>query len=332
MLEKPNIQEPKIIDCLKEQYGLTVVRLEFLPLGADVNTAVYRVDTENTPLYLKLRQGEFNEAAVSVPRILYDSGIKQVIAPKPNQNGQLIAKLDSLNLALYPFVQGENGFEVELTDKQWTEFGAVLAGIHKTQIPPKLKEGIPSETFSPKWRETVRAFLKRVETEDFREPTAVKLADFIKSKLSTIEQIVEQADELGFALNKQNLEFVLCHADIHAGNVLIETSGAFYVVDWDTLVFAPKERDLMFIGGGVGGVWNKPEEERLFYEGYGQTSVNPTAIAYFRYERIIEDIAAYCQQIFLTDRGGQDREQGFKFFTNQFLPNNVVDMAIKQRN
>lgn len=267
-----------------------------------------------------------------MPRILYDSGIKQVIAPKPNQNGQLIAKLDSLNLALYPFVQGENGFEVELTDKQWTEFGAVLAGIHKTQIPPKLKEGIPSETFSPKWRETVRAFLKRVETEDFREPTAVKLADFIKSKLSTIEQIVEQADELGFALNKQNLEFVLCHADIHAGNVLIETSGAFYVVDWDTLVFAPKERDLMFIGGGVGGVWNKPEEERLFYEGYGQTSVNPTAIAYFRYERIIEDIAAYCQQIFLTDRGGQDREQGFKFFTNQFLPNNVVDMAIKQRN
>ena len=40
MLEKPNIPEELIISRLQEEYGLRVAHLEFLPLGADVNTAV----------------------------------------------------------------------------------------------------------------------------------------------------------------------------------------------------------------------------------------------------------------------------------------------------
>lgn len=30
---------------------------------------------------------------------------------------------------------------------------------------------------------------------------------------------------------------------------------------------APKERNLMFIGGGVANVWNNPREEKFFYKG-----------------------------------------------------------------
>lgn len=32
------------------------------------------------------------------------------------------------------------------------------------------------------------------------------------------------------------------------------------IVDWDEPIMAPKERDLMFIGGGVANVWNDPSE------------------------------------------------------------------------
>lgn len=54
----------------------------------------------------------------------------------------------------------------------------------------------------------------------------------------------------------------------------------FYLVDWDDPIMAPKERDLMFIGGGVGNVWNRSHEEELFYEGYGKVDVNPVLLAY----------------------------------------------------
>lgn len=47
MLEKPDIQDESIIVCLQGEYGLNVVRLVFLPLEADLNTAVYRVITDD---------------------------------------------------------------------------------------------------------------------------------------------------------------------------------------------------------------------------------------------------------------------------------------------
>jgi len=35
-----------------------------------------------------------------------------------------------------------------------------------------------------------------------------------------------------------------------------------------------------------------------------QTQIDSIALAYYRYERIIQDIAAYCEQILLTDSSG----------------------------
>lgn len=83
----------------------------------------------------------------------------------------------------------------------------------------------------------------------------------------------------------------------------------------------------MIVGGC--GVWNSAREEALFYQGYGQTEIDPIALAYYRYERIIQDIAAFCQQLFLTGEGGKDREQGFMYFTGHFLPNHEVEIAFK---
>ncbi len=35
--------------------------------------------------------------------------------------------------------------------------------------------------------------------------------------------------------------------------MLIDANDALYIVDWDNPILAPKERDLMFIGGGQMG-------------------------------------------------------------------------------
>jgi spectinomycin phosphotransferase len=101
------------------------------------------------------------------------------------------------------------------------------------------------------------------------------------------------------------------------------------MIDWDDPILAPKERDLMFVGAGIGGVWNKAREEALFFEGYGRTEIDPIAMAYYRYERIIQDIAIYCQQILLTDEGGEDREQSYQHMISNFLPNRTIEIAYK---
>jgi spectinomycin phosphotransferase len=331
MLEKPDLQDEKIIACLRDEYGLLVVQVAFLPLGADRNTAVYRVVADDaTPYFLKLRRGTFDELAVALPKFLSDQGIVQIIAPLATKTGQLWARLDAFKTILYPFVEGHNGYEVGLSDRQWVDFGTALKSIHTAVVPPALIRRIQQETYSPRWRETVRTFLERVEDDAFDDAVAVKLAAFLKARRDEILDLVGRAERLAQELQARPREFILCHSDIHAGNILIDANDAFYIVDWDDPILAPKERDLMFVGAGLMGAGHSPqEEETLFYRGYGQTQIDPIALAYYRYERIIQDIAIFCEQIFLTNEGGEDREQSFQYLTSNFLPNGVLEIAYK---
>ncbi len=85
-------------------------------------------------------------------------------------------------------------------------------------IPSALTSGTPRENFSPKWRETVKKFLMRIENEIFEEPVAVKMAELLKSKSSEILNLVDRAEKLAITLKNQPLEYILCHADIHGWN------------------------------------------------------------------------------------------------------------------
>ena len=334
MLTKPDLKDEKIITCLRDAYGIDVATIAFLPLGADFNTAVYRITTNNgSDYFLKLRSGEFIEASVSVPKYLADLGIKQVIPPLATKTEQLWTSLASFKAILYPYIEGRNGVEAKLSDQQWAQFGAAIKRLHSTDIPSSITNGVPRETFSSKWRETVKSFLGGIENEVFEEPVAVKMALFLKSKNSEILKLVERAENLAIMLQTQPLDYILCHADMHGWNLMIDKEGALYIVDWDTLIFAPKERDLMFIGAGI---WvsslTAAEEESLFYQGYTQTKINQDAIAYYRFERIIQDIGDYCEYIFLSDEGGDDRMQCFEHLQPVFLPNGAIERAYDSYN
>ncbi len=329
MLERPDLPDEGLIACLQVEYALPVAQVTFLPLGADVNTAVFRVVTDDgTPFFLKSRRGDFDEISVTLPKFFSEQGIPHIIAPLATQTGPLWTNLDAFKLILYPFVEGRNGYEAELSDSQWIESGAVLKRIHTVVVPPVLISRIPRETYSPQWREIVKTFLARFEVDVFADPVAVETAACLRAKRAEVIDLVRRAERLAQLLQAQPPEFTVCHSDIHAGNVLIDADGAFYIVDWDNPIQAPKERDLMFIGGGQGFIGHTAqEEEDLFYRGYGQTPIDPAALAYYRYERIVQDIAAFCQQIFLTDEGGEDREQALYYLKSNFLPNGTLEIA-----
>jgi spectinomycin phosphotransferase len=151
----------------------------------------------------------------------------------------------------------------------------------------------------------------------------------MKDNKSLILQLVDQAEKLSQQAQAQSPQFVLCHSDIHGGNVFIDKNDTLYIVDWDEPILAPKERDLMFIGEGVANVWNNPHEEQLFYKGYGKTDVNTVILAYYRLERIVEDIALYGNELLLTESDGEGRAKMYGHFIAMFEPNGVVDIAFK---
>ena len=329
MLEKPDLKDDEIIACLEQQYSLRIENIDFLPIGADFNTVVYRAAADDRKSYfVKLRLGEIPASLTAVPKFLSDLGIKQVIPPLATRTGQLWADFYPYKMILSLYIEGHSGFEQPLTDRDWVEFGRILRKFHSADIPQKFTKDIPRESFSPRWRQSVKMFLARVQKEDFPEPIAAQMAAYLNSKRDEIYTLIERSEHLAHIIQPHPPEFILCHADIHVGNLLIADTGAIYMVDWDTLIFAPKERDLMFVGGGLGGGSHTSEQEiNLFYQGYGETNIDGNVMAFYRYERILEDIAVYCEKIFLTDVGGEDRQQSFEFLKSNFLPNGTIALA-----
>lgn len=331
MLEKPNLHDELIVACLEIDFTLSVSSITFLPLGADLNTAVYRaVADDGQPYFVKLRRGVFDETSVALPRFLSEQGIKPIIAPLPAQTGKLWAELGAFKLILYPFIAGHDGYEVKMSERHWRDFGTALKRIHTAAVPPALCGRIRQEEYSPTYRAAVKSFLDRIEEDSFDDPVAVEVAAFLRSKQGEIRDLVRRAERLALALQARSPEFIVCHSDIHAGNIFIGVADTFYIVDWDEPIRAPKERDLMYIGGALLGRWRTAEEEEaLFYPAYGQTEIDPRAMAYYRYERIIEDIAIYCEQLLLTDEGGDDRQQSLGYLKSNFLPGHTIETAYK---
>ena len=327
MLTKPDIADGLIISHLQEEYNIHVSTLTFLPLGADIGTAVYRVVADDgTGHFLKLRKG-FDEINVTVPLFLKSQGIQEIIAPFETKSNQGWADFGEYKMILYPFIEGQDGFEVELSDQLLRNLGRALKAIHSTEIPPELKQQIPQETYSPQFRESMKSFQEQVTNKTFEDPIAQKLAEFIKTKQAEITHLTERAQELALELRTKPLEFVICHTDIHGGNMMISDKNELYIVDWDAPILAPKERDLMFIGGGVDWIWKSEREEAVFYEGYGKTDINLSVLAYYRYERIVQDLVAYCEALLSTTKGGADREPALETFIRNFEPGQTIEIA-----
>src|SRR5215216_5309958 len=123
MLEKPNIPDDLIISNLQQEYGLHVAELTFLPIGADLGSAVYRVVTDDGTAYFLKSRKTFDEIIVEVPLFLKSQGIREIIAPYETKSKQGWVDFGQYKMILYPFIEGKNGFEMDLTDQHRRTLG-----------------------------------------------------------------------------------------------------------------------------------------------------------------------------------------------------------------
>lgn len=331
MLEKPDVEDAKIVACLRSEYGLRMVEFAFLPLGGDLSSALYRgVADDGAPYFIKLRRGAFDETTVELPKFMYALGITQIIPPLETKRGQLRADFGEWKIILYPFVEGKNGYETALSQAQWSEFGAAMRRIHSVILPPELAQNIERESYSPEWRTSTTRLVARVMNESFDDPIAAEAAAFLRERADKARALVARAGELAEQMQARSLEFGLCHGDLHAGNLLIAPHGPAYVVDWDYPVLAPRERDLQFIGGGQGFIAENAEaEERLFYAGYGDAQIDPAALAYYRFDRAVMDITVEGERVLDLNLTPKERAQSLEYFKWEWLPGFPIERAYR---
>jgi spectinomycin phosphotransferase len=313
----------ELIAYVRAAYGLKAERVEQIEGREHAESTAYRIVAGDAVYFLKLGR----EQPSPLARHLVDSGIRQVLAPlRPND--PISTGIGDAQATLYPYIKGEDGFRRRLNEDQWTALGAAIRAVHDVALPEPVSQVMRREAYTDVWRRKVRGYLDPTPAQYARDDVSRELLSLLWSKRTEIEALVGHAEQLASSVSRRALPVVPCHGDLHAGNVLIDQAGTLTIVDWDDPVLAPRERDLMFIGAGIGGVWNRPEECDAFYRGYGAVRVDAEALAYYRCERIVEDIAVFCDRLLLrADEDAVDRKKVFRKLAEAFGPNDVVEIA-----
>jgi spectinomycin phosphotransferase len=105
-------------------------------------------------------------------------------------------------------------------------------------------------------------------------------------------------------LQSRTLPYVISHADLHPANLLRDHLGHVFVIDWDEVMLAPKERDFLFVKESSADSEALPGTP-AFFQGYGQTEIDWIALTYYRYERVVQDLIACAQEVFFRDDLGE---------------------------
>lgn len=313
MLERPALTDSAIAACLRTGYGRTLARTTFLPLGQDVHAWRYRIDTaDGPPCFLKIRRAPIDELSLALPRYLRDSGFAQAVAPLPADDGRLWQRVADYVLVLYPFIDGRTGMAAGLAPCQWEALGAALRRLHASALPSELARSVPREQFTQPARVTsiIHALLSGLHEARITNQTAFGLAAFLSDRRDDIRRMLERTQALGLTLRTTCDTFVLCHADLHINNVLVDPHGELWIVDWDQPLFALPERDLMCVLGPAmrGALHGSPEEAALF-RGYGRTEMHARALVYYRFERALQDIAENAEQVYWMPNLGETAQR-----------------------
>jgi spectinomycin phosphotransferase len=322
--------------ALRTAHGLDVVELERVEDGADAAAVSFRLRTrDGSGWFVKLRPNA-RPAAVLIPRYLHDQGVPEVVASIPTRDGTPWLRIGTWSVFVSPLVHAPSVMRAGMSLDGWRRFGEIAARIHATRLPDELSALLATETFEPRMTALARTVDRHVGDGD--DPTDDPLAASVRARWQAerpaILHLVGLAESLGARIRDRQaggmpVPFVLCHADLHAANVLVVPDGALSIVDWDELLLAPRERDLMFVRDSVVAHVVTPDEADAFEAGYGPIEVDPLLIAWYRVDWAVQDLAGFAHEVLLDPaRDPADRRRAAAFFEGHFGPDGEVPWAL----
>ncbi|WP_229402715.1 phosphotransferase enzyme family protein [Micromonospora okii] len=308
MIDKPGIDERLLAAEVAAAWAVDVADLVFIPVGLDGHAWAYRVDTSDGGRYfLKMRRGTFTRAAVLLPGFLRAQGVRHVVAPIDPPGGGAGRTFGDHQLLLYPFHDGGSLWGRGLTDRQWIEYGEFLGRLHAVTPNADIAAVLPAETYRSSAGERLRSLSGQAAASEI-------LGAFWDRYGAALHRLSETVDDLASRVTQA--QHVICHADIHPGNLIADGDGPLHVVDWDAPILAPRERDLMFVySQDFGDHPINAHRAELFRRGYGPLEPDPTLLSYYRSERHLDDVAVFLRSILHSEASPESRANDLCWLT-----------------
>jgi hypothetical protein len=187
--------------------------------------------------------------AFDAARALRATGAAFVVAPVPTAGGEPLIRLtDRYAAAVYPLIDGQSfDFGGYADDDHRDAVQKMVVAVHLA--PESVRRRAVEDDFTVPHRDALEAAVRGVQPPPCG-PYAAQTADLVADEADRIERLIARYDEL--AAHADRSRAVLTHGEPHGANTM-RAAGGWQLIDWDTTMVAPPERDLWVLGGDLSG-------------------------------------------------------------------------------
>lgn len=280
-----------------QEYGYQVRRVQPVPGGTVGETYsvddLYFLKVYNRRLSITQRCTAHLQEQLAVLDILQKQTPLEgkICYPIPTCRGDYFVCQADVIVVLFNFISGQAiGYANPYTAEEARQLRVLLADLHGAD--PALFDALcPKETFSLDWCAQLAALLQN------QTPA---LPDAFRRLLlpyhSVILDKIHQTQALAHQLIQAPPPYVLCHTDIHGGNLMRDTQGKLYLVDWENILLAPREADLF-------AFCQQPALQDL------TADAHPIALLFYILRRDLEDIHEFLSSLLERDYTPAQQEE-----------------------
>ncbi|HEY7921079.1 MAG TPA: aminoglycoside phosphotransferase family protein, partial [Streptosporangiaceae bacterium] len=268
MLTPPDgLPEAVLVLALGRSWGMAVTSMEYRPVGwGSHHWAV--ADAAGTRWFVTVDELENKRLSASEPldagfaRLrsaleaamdLRACGAAFVVAPVPARDGEPLTRVnDRFGVAVYPFADGQSfdGGEFSSPAHRLSVLG-LLVDTHTA--PPAASRRALADDFAVPYRDELEAACAPAGEVADCGPYARPVSLLARQHAAPLQRLLARYDALVLAARAQDARMVLTHGEPHPGNTML-TAGGWVLIDWDTALVAPPERDLWDLDPGDGSI------------------------------------------------------------------------------
>jgi spectinomycin phosphotransferase len=300
--EPHDLDRLELTRLLEDRWELRLPQLEYMPVGfgshhwsatdpqgvrhvatVDVLDATFRDSPDADAAFVALER-----ALRTAASLRNDAALEFVVAPLATADGAILHRLSArYALSVFPFVDGESsewGPYEEPRDRR--ALGAVLGRLHRATVD--VAHGLPRrDDFAIPSRAALVDALHHLDDEWHLGPFAEPTRKLLRASARALSERLHAFDDLAARVRTSSDGWVVTHGEPHRANVIRGSDGRVYLVDWDTALLAPRERDL----------WMVLDEDRTgwreYREHFGDAALNHEALVLYREWWELADIASF---------------------------------------
>jgi spectinomycin phosphotransferase/16S rRNA (guanine(1405)-N(7))-methyltransferase len=174
--------------------------------------------------------------------------------------------------------------------------------------PPAASRRALADDFAVPYRDELEAACAPAGEVADCGPYARPVSLLARQHAAPLQRLLARYDALVLAARAQDARMVLTHGEPHPGNTML-TAGGWVLIDWDTALVAPPERDLWDLDPGDGSI----------LDAYAQatgTSPRPSLLDLYRLRWDLADIAVDVSRFRRPHTGSIDDDQSWELLSS----------------